>query len=70
MKYEEIKVGDHVTVAGGIRCFCIESKAGVHKDCELCAFEGTQRCESLRCGSTQRADGKDVLFVVKLNGGR
>lgn len=67
MKMEDIKIGDYVAVAGGIRCVCVKHDFVDSTDrCKFCAFEGTERCMHLSCDST-RADRESVIFIVKLN---
>lgn len=60
----EIKVGDVFVSDDGARLVCVESQG--KRGCEDCHFcrRHLSECVHLMCCEVQRADGKNVKFVI------
>lgn len=66
MEREFIAVGAYVPI-GDVRAYCVEVGVPRKWKCRACAFENTERCETLLCRARERNEDFDVFFTVKLN---
>lgn len=63
IRKKEYSVGDVFSIGRGLFKVCHADRRYFYA-CTDCNLRNKKSCEQMRCKATERADGKDVVFVA------
>lgn len=47
----------------GVKAKCVEDDPHESRNCKMCAFYGSLRCDTICCAAHEREDDRDVHFI-------